>query len=730
MRSKVAVISFICLAYIVASMFPSPTAAEGVDRQPHGSAIRATTGAPLARPLNINNFTSWMKANGQGNNTPTSKEGGYYPHNTSWAFYVDGFEFAGRLYLDAARTHAVASQPIRAGGQTYVAGTREGRIVGTGAAAVPANPGDAGVRVYRIRRDYVSMSDDELRRDAAETGEKALAAVTQGDMDAIRAAYALDWSDWPVADGAPYIERNGSPGYQKPPAFSGGFVTDSLIGGRYDEPGVAGLDPGVPAAQVLWTVYNDLDEVASAKLWGCRPTGLEFQCTVWGYKRFDALGEVFFKKYTIINKGGAITDTATGTKGSFTIDDLYFGQWSDPDLGSAGDDLVGCDTTLGLGFVYNGNPLDVEYTKFSIPPPSVGYDMLQGPIIRSPGSTARFARTNKPGFKNLPMTSFIYLAAGSLRYDPPSTYQGAIMWHKLMQGYLQDASLPPVLARYPSGPFPESAYPLSGDPVTGSGFVDGLGTYYSLSKGDRRFMMSSGPLTMAPGDTQEVVIGVVGGIGADRLSSVAMMRSNDVFMQQAYEAMFGASLVPELARPAHGAALLSVPVEFAWAQVTAKDSLYWFEVATDSLFTHPTVDSTLRTAAVTRSGFSIGKYWWRVRASQGSVWGSYSDARMFTITLTDVHPQAETPASFSLDQSYPNPFNPSTTIRYGLPVRSHVELIVYNSLGQQVLSLVNGEQGAGQWEVVLDGSRLASGVYYCRMMAGTFVAVRRLVMVK
>jgi arabinogalactan endo-1,4-beta-galactosidase len=86
--------------------------------------------------------------------------------------------------------------------------------------------------------------------------------------------------------------------------------------------------------------------------------------------------------------------------------------------------------------------------------------------------------------------------------------------------------------------------------------------------------------------------------------------------------------------------------------------------------------------------------------------------------------------SFALLQNFPNPFNPSTTIRYSIPRESGVVLSVVNVLGEEVERIVHEDQRAGYHEAVVRGDRLASGVYVCRLQAGGYVATIRLLLIK
>jgi hypothetical protein len=86
--------------------------------------------------------------------------------------------------------------------------------------------------------------------------------------------------------------------------------------------------------------------------------------------------------------------------------------------------------------------------------------------------------------------------------------------------------------------------------------------------------------------------------------------------------------------------------------------------------------------------------------------------------------------SYTLLANYPNPFNPSTTIRYSIPHADIVKLEVFDELGRLTAQLVNEKKEAGVHEEKFDGTRLGSGVYYCRLVAGTNVLTSKLILLK
>jgi hypothetical protein len=100
-------------------------------------------------------------------------------------------------------------------------------------------------------------------------------------------------------------------------------------------------------------------------------------------------------------------------------------------------------------------------------------------------------------------------------------------------------------------------------------------------------------------------------------------------------------------------------------------------------------------------------------------------------TFTDVdETTGNIPTGFKLNQNYPNPFNPSTRITYQIPNAGYVTLRVYDVLGREVSTLINSEQNSGSHEVMFDGSKLSSGIYFFRLQSGNYAATNKMVLMK
>jgi photosystem II stability/assembly factor-like uncharacterized protein len=99
------------------------------------------------------------------------------------------------------------------------------------------------------------------------------------------------------------------------------------------------------------------------------------------------------------------------------------------------------------------------------------------------------------------------------------------------------------------------------------------------------------------------------------------------------------------------------------------------------------------------------------------------------VTAVDAS-QHSMPASFKLDQNFPNPFNPNTVIRYSIPEQGHVSLAVFDLLGREVVRLVDGVMPRGDYSVTLDGSTLSSGVYCYRLITGQHSLAKSMILLK
>ena len=335
-----------------------------------------------------------------------------------------------------------------------------------------------------------------------------------------------DFQEWPVDFGAPWVDVDGDGVYTPLP-------------GGTDHPEFLG-------DQVLWFVSNDGDPAYKLNF-GTSPLNVEIQTTMFGFDRPDVFGDMVFLKQLIINKG------------SDDLVDTYMGLWSDPDLGNAGDDFVGCDVALGLGYVWNDGA-DSVYDNLSVGTPAAGYDFFQGPMVDCDATEdctegAKMFGTRHPGKKNLQMSSFAFYINGDATYtDPADETEG----YFYLQGLRKDGSA------YPNeiaGDLYDQRFCFYGDVDAAFSTTNPTDGTYAASA-DRRFLMSVGPFTMAAGDSQEVVFGIFHAAGGDALSSVAYLKEVDALAQTAYDIDFALPDSPP--SPSVTASALADQITLVW----------------------------------------------------------------------------------------------------------------------------------------------------------------------
>ena len=136
------------------------------------------------------------------------------------------------------------------------------------------------------------------------------------------------------------------------------------------------------------------------------------------------------------------------------------------------------------------------------------------------------------------------------------------------------------------------------------------------------------------------------------------------------------------------------------------------------------------------SGFGVSSLYSNssnTEASNATLVAGTSDGNIYinTAPLVSVEETTpEVPESFSLSQNYPNPFNPSTLIEFTLPVKTNVILKVFNILGQEVRTLINGELVEGKYKVNFDAKGLASGVYIYQISSNAFTLSKKMILQK
>jgi len=187
----------------------------------------------------------------------------------------------------------------------------------------------------------------------------------------------------------------------------------------------------------------------------------------------------------------------------------------------------------------------------------------------------------------------------------------------------------------------------------------------------------------------------------------------------------------------------NIPVEltsFVANVVDGKVSLAW-STATETNNSGFAIERSANGVDFTRVGFVEGKGTTTERNSYSFVDNSVNTGKYtYRLKQTDFDGSFEysksievsvgIPTEFSLSQNYPNPFNPSTTINFALPKSSNVKLTIYNALGKEVATLVNGTMEAGNHSAVWNASNNASGMYFFKLEAGNFTSTKKMMLIK
>ncbi len=317
----------------------------------------------------------------------------------------------------------------------------------------------------------------------------------------------------------------------------------------------------------MWWVFNDKGNIHTET--GGDPIGMEVRAQAFAFATNDEINSMTFYNYEMINRS---TQTLTNT---------FFGVYLDCDIGCSFDDYVGCDVQRGLGYCYNGNAIDAIgcgswTTPIGANPPALGVDFFEGPYqdndgIDNPLTTDISLAKAQLGipYKGLGigygdgvvdnerfgMKRFVYFdrILNSSIFGDPST---GVEYYNYMRGYWRDntrfvygatgnssstgATTVPTDYCFPGDSDPYNWGTLGVDPGFDWSEIDPGNGLPSNVIGDRRFVQSAGPFTLAPGALNNITFGVVYGRtnDGDPFSSVEIVRRADDKAQALFDNCF------------------------------------------------------------------------------------------------------------------------------------------------------------------------------------------------
>ncbi len=643
--------------------------------------------------IDINNVDMWV-----------NNDGSFAYNKDYWRLYglewpKDSQKFV--VYASGIWIGAKIAEQVHTSAMAYRSQFAPGNIV----SGQPANPEDERFHVYKIQ-----IGDDNSNP---------------------------DYANWPADLGAP-VNPDGTPKHM--------------------------------GDQTLFVVCNDLDSLTrNNTYYDSQPLGAEVQQTFWGWNSKEDLENVIFLQAKLINKSDSLWE------------DTYFGIWVDADVGYYGNDLVGIDTIRNMGFGYNGELSDKSYSDS--PPPAIGLKILKGV------------------FYSQPVQSFSYYGPNLLPREVYGEPYNGVEFYNYLQGLTKNGEhyINPQTGE-------ETSFPLAGDPELQSGWVDS-------QPADRRFLLSTGPFNLAPGESKEIIAAIIVAQGSDNLNSVTVLKQTADIVQEKFdngEIMGGAveNIVVQNVPPNTQDTLNDISNSGAELQVSSGESGASVELA--SFNGAPPATENMESSAIHGVGNYLdvqtsgdvewpvkikvyytredlenaniaeyeikGLYYWNStkqqwilysnsgeddqerghsltgvdtsnisvdgREFEGFVWAEAYHLTVMSIgtsvdsTLLDIDKvNGNNIKKFQLFQNYPNPFNPTTEIEYDIPRTANISIVIFNTLGQKIRTLVNKRQTPGQYTVVWDGKddygrNVASGIYLYQLKTNDFVQTKKMILIK
>lgn len=371
---------------------------------------------------------------------------------------------------------------------------------------------------------------------------------------------------------APFYDNlsnpNNTPGKYEPEQGDTPWYDDIL--GRDDIQ--CGIDRRISlfGDNTIWWIFNDKGNIHTES--GGDPIGMEIRAQAFTFGTSDEINRMTFYNYELVNRG------------TQTLENTFFSQYIDADLGGPNDDFVGCDVSRGLGYTYNGDPEDLTdgaSVGYGNNPPAIGVDFFEGPYqdadgIDNPGpvldtATGLFTEVDVNvaialkgivykgigvGYgdtivdnERFGMRRFTYFTNGA--QFPTNDPQTAVQYYNYMQGFWQDGSNMVFggtgLAGSPGATSIPSDYMFPGDSDPFDWATAGVDPGFdwtevqaSTAMGDRRFVQSAGPFTLVPGAMNNLTVGIVYGRSAEGslFASVEAMKRADTKAQALFDACF------------------------------------------------------------------------------------------------------------------------------------------------------------------------------------------------